>query len=131
MRFRDLALHTANLVGNRNNFRIIVRGRPGTANRALAVISALFNYAIDSGLCTENPTKGVKRYRLKRHDRYLSTEELIRLGEALVKAEQSYVSPFAIAAIRFMLLTGCRSGEALNLQWKWLDKERGLAMQRY
>lgn len=107
--------------------RAIVKGGHGTANRALAVVSALFNYAIDSGLCSDNPTRGVKQYRLKKHDRYLTTDELIRLGEALTRAEESYFSRFAIAAIRFMLLTGCRSGEALTLQWKWLDVEHGMA----
>jgi len=107
--------------------RAIVKGGKGAANRALAVVSALFNYAIDAGICDKNPTIGIKKFRLKRHDRYLTLDELERLGASLDYAENSGQSPFAIAAIRFLLLTGCRSGEALNLQWEWIDYEHRLA----
>lgn len=107
--------------------RAIVKGGRAVANRSLAVISALFNYAIECGLCSDNPTRGIKQYQLKVHDRFLNGEELQSLGDALNHAEKNNVSPYAVAAIRFILLTGCRSGEALNLQWQWIDYEHGLA----
>lgn len=107
--------------------RAMVKGGKAAANRSLAVVSALFNYAIEYGLCSENPTRGIKQYKLRTHDRFLSQGELERLGAALRSAEQQFVSRFAIAAIRFILLTGCRSGEALNLRWEWIDFERGFA----
>lgn len=68
----------------------------------------------------------VKKYKLKTHDRYLSGDELDRLGDALRLASEENVSPFAIAAIRFLILSGCRSGEVLNLQWDWIDWDHNL-----
>lgn len=85
------------------------------------------SYAIELSLRSENPAKGVKKYTLKQHDRYLRNDELEQLGNSLLKAEEEGVSPFSIAAIRFMILTGCRAGEALSLQWSWIDWEHGIA----
>jgi integrase len=104
-----------------------VQGGQGTANRSAAVVSAVMTYAMELSLRPDNPAKGVKKYTLKRHDRYLRNDELEQLGASLVKAEQEGVSPFSIAAIRFMILTGCRAGEALSLQWSWIDWEHGIA----
>lgn len=45
------------------------------------------------------------------------------------KAEENrreVISPYAIAAIRLILLTGCRVGKVLNLRWREVDFERGL-----
>ena len=38
------------------------------------------------------------------------------------------VSPFATAAIRLLLLTGCRLREILNLRWEEFDRERGMLL---
>jgi integrase len=118
---------TAVDVKTRDRGRAIVRGGKGVANRALDLLSSIFTFAIELGVRTDNPTKGVKKYTLKRHDRYLNKDELERLGSALVDAEADGFSQFAIAAIRFMLLSGCRSGEAMNLQWNWIDRDHNLA----
>jgi integrase len=37
------------------------------------------------------------------------------------------VSPFTVAALRFLLLSGWREQEALSLRWDALDFERGIA----
>lgn len=107
--------------------RAIVKGGKGSANRSMDILSAIFTFAIECGLCDDNPAKGIKKYRLKIHDRYLNNDELERLGNALKQAELDGASTFAIAAIRFMLLSGCRSGEALSLQWNWIDYEHNIA----
>jgi len=107
--------------------RAIVKGGPGAANRTIAVLSTLMGYAIDLGLRTDNPTIGIKKFRLKSHDRYLNSEELDRLGNALDKVVREGANPFAIAAIRFLALTGCRKSEALTLQWNWIDWDHSLA----
>jgi integrase len=117
---------TAKDVRTKARGRARVTGGPGTANRSVAVLSSLINFAIELGIRDDNPAIGVKKYKLKTHDRYLSSEELERLGDAIKQASDEGVNPFAIAAIRFLILTGCRSGEALNLQWDWIDWEHNL-----
>jgi len=107
--------------------RVTVRGGKGSANRATDLLSSVFAFAIELGLRTDNPVKGVKKFKLKRHDRYLNGDELERLGKALSESQRNGTSPYAIAAIRFMLLSGCRAGEALNLQWNWIDRDHNLA----
>ena len=63
----------------------------------------------------------VSRIRQRRN---LSQEELARLGETLVAAQNDGENLYAIAAIRLLMLTGCRKNEALTLQWDWIDFER-------
>jgi integrase len=38
------------------------------------------------------------------------------------------VSPYATAALRLLLLTGCRLREILNLRWEEFDRERGMLL---
>lgn len=106
--------------------RAIVSGGKGTANRTIAVLSAIYVYANENEIYNKNPARGIQLYKLKEHVRYLTPHELERLGQALIDAENEYVSKFAIAAIRFLLFTGCRKSEALNLQWKFVDLDEKL-----
>ncbi|WP_181763109.1 site-specific integrase [Mesorhizobium sp. B2-4-13] len=106
--------------------RAIVTGGPGTANRTLDLLSSMMTFAIDLGLRQDNPTKGIKKFALRTRDRYLNGEELKRLGKALDAEQSAGANPLALAAIRFLLLSGCRKSEALGLQWKWVDLENAL-----
>ncbi len=98
--------------------RAIVKGGKGTATKAVALLSAVFNFAIDRGLCTDNPAQGVKTFKTKNSERFLSAEELSRLGEALSGAEKEGANPYATAAIRLLALSGARKGEILSLHWQ-------------
>jgi Phage integrase, N-terminal SAM-like domain len=63
---------------------------PGAANRALSVISAIWNWAAiehDDLTLPPNPAKGIKRNPEEGRERFLSADELGRLGDALAKAE--------------------------------------------
>ncbi|MCK9378252.1 MAG: site-specific integrase, partial [Syntrophobacterales bacterium] len=61
-----------------------------------------------------------------KRERYLSVEELARVGAVLTQAEaEGKESPVPVAAIRLLMLTGARLGEALGLRWEWVDLERG------
>lgn len=97
--------------------------RPYAANRALAVWARAFSWAGERGLVPEghNPAKGLKRFREQGRERFLTTEELARLGDAL-RVESD---PFAAAAIRLLILTGARLREILHSQWSQVDFERG------
>lgn len=67
--------------------RARVTGGKGTANRTVGLIGGILAFAIAEGVRTDNPARGVKRYPERRGERFLSPEELARLGEVLNKAE--------------------------------------------
>lgn len=102
----------------------------------------------------ENPTRSVEPYPEAPRERFLTADEFRRLGEALTRAERDGLpaapgyrrtpkrpdtakhkpkdadvpiraNPFSIAAIRLLILTGCREGEILSLRWDAVDFERG------
>jgi len=72
-----------------------------------------WGYRPDGG----NPCKGIRRYRQKRSERFLSPEEYRRLGMALDRHEAR--QPFRVAALRLLLLTGCRKSEIITLEWRF------------
>jgi integrase len=104
-----------------------VRGGRGTATRAVGLLGAIFTYAVRSGLRTDNPVHGVIRFADGKRERRLSDDEYAALGEALRGAEAATIWPAAIAATRFLALTGWRSGEALGLRWAEIDFGRRTA----
>ncbi len=78
----------------------------------------MFNLAEKWGLRPDasNPCRHVERYKEHRIERFLSNDELARLGEVLTEAERTGIElPSAIAAIRLLLFTGCRRAEILTL----------------
>jgi integrase len=103
-----------------------------------------------------NPCKGVVQYREHRRERLLSDAEYAALGRALRVAEETGLplppnrqrrdasgatakhrpkafdvpkpaNKIGIAALRFLILTGWREGEALTLKWSDLNSDRGTA----
>ncbi|WP_020084978.1 tyrosine-type recombinase/integrase [Hyphomicrobium zavarzinii] len=108
-----------------------VRGGPGAANRTLGQLSKMFNLAEVWGWRPENsnPVRKVIRYKEKNLERFLSTEELLRVGQVLVDFETSgAIMPSAMACIRLLIFTGARLGEMLTLQWSYVDFERRLLL---
>jgi integrase len=103
------------------------RQTPVNANQALARLRTLFDFAERVGLRPEgsNPCRRIEKYPQRHRERFLSAEELGRLGEAL--ACYDAVSPFAVAAIKLLIFTGARRSEILDLRWSWVDFERSEA----
>ena len=100
--------------------------RPYQANRALGVLCKMMNLAEEWGLRPDgsNPVRHIKKYREEKRERYLNREELQRLGAVLADAQiNSTESPFAIAAIGLLVLTGARLNEILTLRWGYVDLE--------
>jgi integrase len=101
--------------------RAIVRGGKGTATRTVGLLGGIFSFAVESGWITENPVRGVKRFRDRRNERFLDGNELQKLGAALIAAEAAGENPYAIAIIRLLILTGARRGEIESLRWPEVD----------
>lgn len=100
---------------------------PRYANVTLMVISVMMSWAEENGYrqLNSNPCKGIKRFKENVVERYLSKDELSRLGEAISEAEiKGRISLYAASAIRLLIFTGARKGEILGLKWEYIDFEQ-------
>ncbi len=90
---------------------------PAAANRSLPILSVIMGQAETYGYrpVETNPCAGVRRYRQRGRERFLTVEELRRLGETLAQRESFATLPAAI--VRLLLLTGCRQSEIRALRW--------------
>ena len=105
-----------------------MRATPYQANRTLGVLSKMFNLAELWELRPDgsNPCRHIKRFREEKRERFLSDAEYRRLGETLKRIERDgSETPSAIAAIRLLMLTGCRLSEIQTLRWAHVDLEAG------
>ncbi len=103
-----------------------MRDRPGAANRTIALLSKMFNLAEKWSLRPDgsNPCRHIEKYKERKIERFLSSDELARLGEVLNEVERTRTEmPSVIPAIRLLLFTGCRLSEILTLQWDDVDLE--------
>lgn len=137
---RNLRLHILPALGERQVATITrqdiarlhhgMHATPVAANRVLALLSTMFALAEAWELreAYTNPVHGIQRYKERKVERFLSGDELQRLGEALATAdEERVIAPAALACIRLLLYTGARLREITGLQWQMLDLERGIA----
>jgi len=92
-------IHKCKLKGNKSN----------TINRKLACLSKLLNYAIDEEVLTYKPVIPFFKPAVGRI-RALSREE--------EQALRSHLPPEYANLFDFLLYTGCRYGEAINLTWQ-------------
>jgi integrase len=107
-----------------------LRETPVSANRAVALLSAILGWAEKIGERTDgtNPCRHVERYPERPRERLISSEELARLGETLARAEADGIADWrAVALIRLLLFTGARLSEILTLRWEWIDTQAGWA----
>jgi integrase len=112
----------------------------------------MYAFAGRAGVLPEgtNPARGIDKFKESHRERFLTGEELERLGGAIREAETigipwtvdeskpnakhvpksakqfTKINPFAAAALRLLLFTGCRLREILHLCWEHVDLERGL-----
>ena len=104
-----------------------LRDTPTRANAALKILSHMFALAPGWGFETggKNPCRFVRGYRERKRERFLTREEYRRLGDVLDEAEKGRTSVYTVAAIRVLMLTGCRRNEVLELTWDDVDRTTG------
>ena len=99
---------------------------PAQANHVVITLSQIYTKAREWGIVADgiNPCRQVELYRQRKRERFLTEAEFERLGRVLDEAsENGGATPEAIAAIRLLILTGCRRGEILGLRWDDVDLE--------
>ena len=102
-----------------------LRDTPTMANTVIGVLSKMYRLAEIWELVPPgcNPCRSVRHYKERSRERFLTPEEFRRLGKALREADaKGTLWPPAIAAIRLLMLTGCRKGEILTLRWDDVDR---------
>jgi integrase len=95
-------------------------GGTGVASRTVGMLRTIFEAAARKKQAKHNPAAGVKRHADGIAKRFLSVEELAALGKAMRELDGTE-NRRGLAAIRALLLTGCRRMEILALPWNWLD----------
>lgn len=100
------------------------RGGRGVAVRTVSMMGTILEYARRRGLVTDNVARGVQKFAIGKRTRFLSYDEISKLGEAARIAAEHGENRTALAAIKTLALTGCRRQEILDLPWDWLDSQR-------
>ncbi|MEZ5016099.1 MAG: site-specific integrase [Flavipsychrobacter sp.] len=87
------------------------------ANRVLNIISAVYNFGIREDLYNgTNPTMGIKRFKSRSRDRFLSAEELRKFFLALESEEQLYRDFFMLS-----VFIGARKNNMLKMRYSHID----------
>lgn len=85
------------------------------ANHELAAASVMFGWGFERGKCNSNPAKGIKKFKLKTRDRYITDTEY---SAVLACAE-----PRLKIAMEISYLCAARKGDVLNLTWSQLSDD--------
>lgn len=96
------------------------RGGKVEANRTMQLVRTIYSWALKHDLLpegTKNPAKGLKKFDEKSRKRWVLRHEMPWLLAALDKVED----PFVRVAFHFILHTGARKMEALELRWADVD----------
>ena len=97
--------------------KVSVTSGPGAGNRCFEILRSMFNHAERWGMRPEgsNPCAYIRPNKRRKCERFLSNQEIARLGEVL--SQKTRTQPLHSAIIYLLLLTGCRLSEIVNLTW--------------
>ncbi len=124
------------------------------ANRVIAITASMYGWAEEAGLVPEghcNPAKRIKRFQEHSKERFLDSEELTRLGDAITlgttdgiawnidpskpkskhvpkqaASQRIKISLHVASVIRLLVFTGVRRSEITGLRWDEVDLKQGL-----
>jgi integrase len=107
-------------------FHSATRKTPGAANRCLPLLSKMMNLSEAWGLRPDgsNPCRHIEKYPEHSRKRYLSAEELARLGEAC-SAFEIEGRLYFVALVRLLIFTGARLAEIQKARWEDIDLMSG------
>lgn len=91
---------------------------PATCNRHFALLSRLFKLAVQWGRIDRNPCLGITKLKENGQKQHFLSPEDVR---SLMQAADTESNLYASAAIRMLLLTGCRREEILQARWEHVD----------
>ena len=101
----------------------ICKSHPITANRVIALISSIFNRAIEWSLYDKvNPASKIKKFKENSRDRFLQRDELPRFFAALAVEPNDTLQRFFLIC----LLTGARRGNVLAMRWDGINLKEGI-----
>lgn len=99
--------------------KIKERGSPIVANRTLACIRRMFNFAIKRALVDASPCVMIEApAKENRRDRYLSIDEINLFWHGL---ERASMSPSIKLALKLLLVTAQRKSEVITAEWCEFD----------
>ncbi|OCC23715.1 integrase [Croceicoccus estronivorus] len=126
--FRDVESgKTAKNEKTKPRTRIIVKGGAGAARKVFRDLSAVFSFAKRHEIVAANPCeKAVVNKSDNSRTRFLTLEEVARLGAACDALEAEGVNSKALNITRLWVLTGCRRNEIAEVKWDEVDLENGL-----
>lgn len=99
-----------------------MKDTPYRANRVRSLLSKMFSLATAWGWRDDNPVLGIEKFQEQKRDRWLSEEELNRLGAIL----DQHPNRKNVMIIRLLILTGARKNEVLKATWDQFDLDRGV-----
>ena len=85
-----------------------------SVNMEISILHNFFNFCIENGYIDKNPATGIKKLNELSRLKTLSNEDIQKLiNGATNKLTRDLIT--------FLIYTGCRKGEALNLKWDDVD----------
>ena len=98
----------------------IAQSAPIEANRTLATVRKIYNWALSQDLVESNPCHGISAPGTEhRRDRVFSQNEIKQLWKEFDKE-----APGVGATFKLRLITAQRGGEVFSVEWKELDLEK-------
>jgi integrase len=102
---------------------VLERGAPIMANRTLAVIRKMFNFAVSRDIVPVSPCMAVRAPASeKTRDRVLTQEEIRALWQGLEGAKMAEGTKLAL---KLQLVTAQRKGEIISAAWEEVDLKEG------
>jgi integrase len=103
--------------------RVLDRGSPIAANRTLAVVRRMFNFAVERDIIEITPCYGVKLpSKENRKDRVLSMEEIKSFWHGLENASMLEMTKIVL---KLQLVTAQRKAEIVKAEWDEFDLKSG------